>query len=477
MRLQFTKNFINKRVLFVCLFLFTVQVDAQGSTSFPRSLSVALFATMGTAIAIFLIVVVIYLLCRKRRKQKRRSIYISRSERTTAVVKDGGNDNEAANIKVDQEEATEKAEPVQLSSISTQTEILADEIKEKDKKNVKDNEPVVEEVVVKSQPIEDLNQQVLEKNTEKSSISSDGDNIKSEDNVKMIKKTSILERKKSRDDITFQSGWRKVVKLMDLANARLITEETIVELETEEITVEEVQEKLKDYLVGRHPIAGVYNDRTEEKLSLYSAYKARIISRGTALSLLEAQAATGSIIDPINGDMMSVDDALKKGLLDRSFAAVLARAERGVTGYILKGTNEKMSLFQAMQAGFIVEKHGIRLLEAQIATGGIIDPIANHRLPVDIAFEKGLFDQRLNKILDDPSDDTKGFLDPNTGENLTYLELIERCINDAETDLILLPLVKVDETHLYKDRSLSRKLTERLQSRTSSSSSFSSNIS
>ena len=70
------------------------------------------------------------------------------------------------------------------------------------------------------------------------------------------------------------------------------------------------------------------------------------------MSLLEAQAATGSIIDPINGDMMGVDDALKKGLLDRSFAAVLARAERGVTGYILKGTNEKMSLFQAMQAVF-----------------------------------------------------------------------------------------------------------------------------
>ena len=45
----------------------------------------------------------------------------------------------------------------------------------------------------------------------------------------------MLERKKSRDDITFQSGWRKVVKLMDLAKARLVTEETIVELETEEV--------------------------------------------------------------------------------------------------------------------------------------------------------------------------------------------------------------------------------------------------
>ena len=74
------------------------------------------------------------------------------------------------------------------------------------------------------------------------------------------------------------------------------------------------------------------------------------------------------------------------------------------------------------------------------------------RTKIKLFFCLGLFDQRLNKILDDPSDDTKGFLDPNTGENLTYLELIERCINDADTDLILLPLVKVDETHLYKDR-------------------------
>ncbi len=71
---------------------------------------------------------------------------------------------------------------------------------------------------------------------------------------------------------------------------------------------------------------------------------------GTALSLLEAQAATGSIIDPISGDMMGVSDALERKLLDRSFAAVLSRAERAVTGYQVRGTTEVMSLFQAMQS-------------------------------------------------------------------------------------------------------------------------------
>ena len=111
----------------------------------------------------------------------------------------------------------------------------------------------------------------------------------------------------------------------------------------------------------------------------------------------------------------------------------------------------------------MVETHAVRLLEAQIATGGIIDPVANHRLPVEVAFERGksmecaaarhvtaqkttmcfaagLFDEKLNRVLEDPSDDTKGFFDPNTNENLTYLQLMKRCIIDAETELLLIPI-------------------------------------
>ena len=67
------------------------------------------------------------------------------------------------------------------------------------------------------------------------------------------------------------------------------------------------------------------------------------------MSLLEAQAATGSIIDPVAGAKMSVENAQKEGLVDRAFAAVLKRAERAVTGYTLRGSTESLSLFNAMQ--------------------------------------------------------------------------------------------------------------------------------
>lgn len=65
---------------------------------------------------------------------------------------------------------------------------------------------------------------------------------------------------------------------------------------------------------------------------------------------------------------------------------------------------------------------------------------------------QGLFDERLHRILEDPSDDTKGFLDPNTGENLTYLELLQRCVLDDETGLLLLPLIPEDGRQGYADR-------------------------
>ncbi|XP_026582155.1 epiplakin-like, partial [Pseudonaja textilis] len=76
--------------------------------------------------------------------------------------------------------------------------------------------------------------------------------------------------------------------------------------------------------------------------------------------------------------------------------------------------------------------------EAQIATGGIIDPVHSHRLPVEVAYKRGYFDEEMNRILSDPTDDTKGFFDPNTHENLTYLQLLQRCLPDPETGLLLL---------------------------------------
>ncbi|OCT75148.1 hypothetical protein XELAEV_18034138mg [Xenopus laevis] len=70
---------------------------------------------------------------------------------------------------------------------------------------------------------------------------------------------------------------------------------------------------------------------------------------------------------------------------------------------------------------------------AQIATGGIINPVHSHRVPVEVAYKCGFFDKEMNKILSDSTDETKGFFDPNTHENLTYMQLLQRFVQDPKT--------------------------------------------
>ena len=255
--------------------------------------------------------------------------------------------------------------------------------------------------------------------------------------------------KRNRVDVIFHSGWRKLVKLVDLINARLVSEKTAEQLEAGEIEEKDVADDLQRYLNGYEPIAGLLLMDTGEKMSFYDASKKRLVRRGTVVSLLEAQAATGSIINPYSGEKMDVEEAEQAGLIDKYLSSVLVRAQRAAFGFNSKLSDKPLSLFEAMKRNLVVESHGIRLLEAQVATGGIIDPWANHRLPVDVAYERGLFDERLNKILENPADDTKGFFDPNTNQNLTYLQLIERCIVDKETSLKLLPLYKEKQKKDY----------------------------
>ncbi|OBS74168.1 hypothetical protein A6R68_15298 [Neotoma lepida] len=110
---------------------------------------------------------------------------------------------------------------------------------------------------------------------------------------------------------------------------------------------------------------------------------------------------------------------------------------------------EQISLFEDMKKDFIVKDHDIRLLEAQISTGGIIDLVHSHHVPVDVAYQRGYIDEEMNRILTDLSDDTKGFFDSNMHENL--LQLLERCVEDPETGLRLLPLTAKDGELVYTD--------------------------
>uniref|UniRef100_A0A8C6XLN2 Epiplakin 1 n=1 Tax=Naja naja TaxID=35670 RepID=A0A8C6XLN2_NAJNA len=265
-------------------------------------------------------------------------------------------------------------------------------------------------------------------------------------------KNIIKETEQQGKRFTFE-GLRKKVSASDLFQSQLIDKMTLDELWQGKTTVQEVSEmdSVKRFLEGCNFIAGVLIEPDHEKMSLYQAMRRGLLRPGAALVLLEAQAATGYLIDPVKNKKLSVDEAMAAGLIGKEIYEKLLSAEKAVTGYTDPYTKGQISLFEAMNQELIVRSHGIRLMEAQIATGGIIDPVHSHRIPVEVAYKRGYFDEDLNRILLDPTDDTKGFFDPNTHENLTYLQLLERCTQDTETGLYMLQIVRRGETYFYID--------------------------
>lgn len=211
---------------------------------------------------------------------------------------------------------------------------------------------------------------------------------------------------------------------------------------SQNLTVEDEDKDLEKYHKGTSCIIGVYVEATKKTLSIYRAMIKKIISKGTALQLLEAQAATGIVIDPIINQKLTVSEAVKMRVVCPVFEKNLLSAERAVTGYTDPYSGRRISLLQAIKMDLIDKYHGIRLLKFQIATGGIIE--GGHRLSVEVAYERNLLDENIKRILTDPSSDTinKSLIDPNTGKNLTYSQMMEQCITDPETGFTFLLLKK-----------------------------------
>ncbi|XP_028987343.1 desmoplakin-A-like isoform X2 [Betta splendens] len=235
-------------------------------------------------------------------------------------------------------------------------------------------------------------------------------------------------------------GLRGEVSVEELVKSELLNEMDLQKFNQGRLTSQEIETKLKSYLYGSTCIAGIYDEANDRIMPFYQAMKEGLLMRGTTLELLEAQAASGFVVDPVNNVFLTVEEATKRGLIGKEFKNKLLSAEKAVTGYTDPATGKTISLFQAIEKDLIEKGHGIRLLEAQIASGGIIDPKESHRIDVNVAYKRGYFDEKMNEILTYEGDDTKGFFDPNTKDNLTYLQLKERCISDPKTGLVLLPL-------------------------------------
>ncbi|KAK2834998.1 hypothetical protein Q5P01_015482 [Channa striata] len=251
--------------------------------------------------------------------------------------------------------------------------------------------------------------------------------------------TGLLLLPEPKKPLTVQ-GLRGQVSVFDLVDAKLLDQSDMDQLSKGRLTRQDIEDRLGLYLKGSTCIAGVYDEDNDKVVPLYQAMNDGLLQSRPTLELLEAQAASGFIVDPVNNLFLTVSDAYSKRLFGPELKDNLLAAERAVTGYKLPGTEKVISLFQAIARGLVEKGHGIRLLEAQMASGGIIDPECSHRIDVNVAYKRGYLNEEMNRILTNKGENTKGFLDPNTEENLTYLELKKRCITDTKTGLILLPI-------------------------------------
>ncbi|XP_005044217.1 PREDICTED: dystonin isoform X6 [Ficedula albicollis] len=239
------------------------------------------------------------------------------------------------------------------------------------------------------------------------------------------------------DTIKFQ-GLRHDVTARQLTEVKLLDRLTVEQLISGQKTIDEVQKSLEKFLTKPTAIAGLYLESSKEILSFALAAKRKIIGKALALAFLEAQAATGFIIDPTTGQKFSVDDSVVRGLADSEFKSRLLEAEKAVLGYCCSG--KVLSVFQAVEAQLLERQRGKNILEAQIACGGVIDPVRSVRVPPEAAVQLGLLNNTILKFLHEPSSNAKCFHNPNNRKAVYYCDLLKMCLFSVSSKCFLLPV-------------------------------------
>uniref|UniRef100_I3JGQ8 Desmoplakin b n=1 Tax=Oreochromis niloticus TaxID=8128 RepID=I3JGQ8_ORENI len=233
-------------------------------------------------------------------------------------------------------------------------------------------------------------------------------------------------------------GVRKPVSAQQLFECGVLDRETFNQLVKGQKTVPEVSVDKKIFLKGTGSIAGVIAGPSG-KISLAEAKKQMIMPPDSADLLLEAQAATGYIIEPTSNQKLTVEEACARGVVDTTDREKLLAAEAAAVGYQDPNTAKPLSVFEAMKKGIIDKKTGLRLLQAQESAGGILDPALSVFLPRDTAIKRNLLDQDLLRALNQNPD---CYVDPDTERDVSYGALKRRCKSEPHTGLILLPVTE-----------------------------------
>uniref|UniRef100_A0A8C5BP41 Desmoplakin b n=1 Tax=Gadus morhua TaxID=8049 RepID=A0A8C5BP41_GADMO len=239
-------------------------------------------------------------------------------------------------------------------------------------------------------------------------------------------------------------GVRKPVTAKQLNDCGVLDKPMLDQLLKGEISVQDVSVDKKIILKGTGPIAGVIIASAKgtvslsgplSKMSLSEAKEKDLLPLDCADLLLDAQAATGHMIDPITNQKLTVEEACDQGLVAENDRQRLLAAEAAAVGYHDRGTGKPLSAFQAMKKGLIDNNTALRLIQAQESTGGFLDPILSVFVPKDIAYERDLINEQMDKALNQRP---ALYLDPTTEQGASYGSLKRRCKTEPNTGLLLL---------------------------------------
>lgn len=139
--------------------------------------------------------------------------------------------------------------------------------------------------------------------------------------------------KKAEDSLTFD-GIREKIPAARLHEIGVLTKKEFDKLKKGKMSLEDFKktDKIKICLEGLNCVGGVLTP-SKDKMSIYQAIKEKKINLKAATMLLEAQAACGYIVDPVENKLLSVDEAVKAELLGPELHSRMLYAEQAATGF------------------------------------------------------------------------------------------------------------------------------------------------
>ncbi|CDQ59333.1 unnamed protein product [Oncorhynchus mykiss] len=176
------------------------------------------------------------------------------------------------------------------------------------------------------------------------------------------------------------------------------------------------------------PIAAIFDMETMEKITIPEALRRGIVDAITAQKLLEAQACTGGIINPTNGQRLNLQDAVHQGLIDDDMATKLKPAQKAFMGFEDVKTKRKMSVVEAMKEKWLPYEAGTRFMEFQYLTGGLLEPGKGQKTSIETAIRRGWLDGKGAQKLQDTRSHTKNLTCPKTKLKISYKEAMDSCM-------------------------------------------------